>query len=95
MVLIYENDPLDNEDARGRFYHVCRGKIDRTEIQLPAGESVYECPGAESISKQKIFGSRDRKDRCRNGWKRRTKDRSGHARADDAVRHLLRPGHRR
>jgi hypothetical protein len=44
MVLIYENDPLDNEDARGRFYHVCGGKIVRTEIQLPAGESVYECP---------------------------------------------------
>ena len=44
MVLIYENDPLDNEDARGRFYHVCRGRIVRTEIQLPSGENVYECP---------------------------------------------------
>jgi hypothetical protein len=43
MVLIYESDPLDDENARGRFYHVCRGRIDRTEIQLPAGESVYEC----------------------------------------------------
>ena len=43
MVLIYESDPLDNDDARGRFYHVCRGRIDRTEIQLPAGEKVYEC----------------------------------------------------
>ena len=43
MVLIYETDPLDNEDARGRFYHVCRGKIVRTEIQIPSGESVYEC----------------------------------------------------
>ena len=44
MVLIYETDPLDNEDARGRFYHVCRGRIVRTEIQLPSGESMYECP---------------------------------------------------
>ena len=44
MVLIYENDPLDNEDARGRFYHVCRGRILRTEIQLPSGENVFECP---------------------------------------------------
>jgi hypothetical protein len=44
MVLIYETDPLDNEDARGRFYHVCRGQILRTEIQLPSSESVYECP---------------------------------------------------
>src|SRR5688572_17214512 len=43
MVLIYESDPLDNEDARGRFYHVCRGRIDRTEIQLPADSKVYEC----------------------------------------------------
>jgi hypothetical protein len=43
MVLIYESDPLDNEDARGRFYHVCRGRIDRTEIQLPVDEKIYEC----------------------------------------------------
>jgi hypothetical protein len=43
MVLIYESDPLDNDDARGRFYHVCRGRIDRTEIQLPVDEKVYEC----------------------------------------------------
>ena len=43
MVLIYESDPLDNDDARGRFYHVCRGRIDRTEIQLPADEKIYEC----------------------------------------------------
>ena len=44
MVLIYENDPLDNEDARGRFYHVCQGKIMRTEIQLPQGGTLFECP---------------------------------------------------
>lgn len=43
MVLIYESDPLDDEDARGRFYHVCRGRIDRTELKLPEGQSVYEC----------------------------------------------------
>ena len=43
MVLIYESDPMDNDDARGRFYHVCRGRIDRTEIQLPANEKIYEC----------------------------------------------------
>jgi len=44
MVLIYEVDPLDNEDARGRFFHVCRGRIERSEIQLSAGETAYECP---------------------------------------------------
>ncbi len=43
MVLIYESDPLDDEDARGRFYHVCRGRIIRTEVRLPEGQSVYEC----------------------------------------------------
>jgi hypothetical protein len=44
MVLIYENDPLDNEEARGRFFHVCRGRVMQTEIDLPTGETVYECP---------------------------------------------------
>jgi len=43
MVLIYESDPLDTDDARGRFYHVCRGRIVRTEIQLPVSEKIYEC----------------------------------------------------
>ncbi|MCS6286601.1 MAG: hypothetical protein RL768_1759 [Nitrospirota bacterium] len=43
MVLIYESDPLDDEDARGRFYHVCRGRIIRSEVRLPEGQSVYEC----------------------------------------------------
>jgi len=43
MVLIYENDPLDNEDARGRFYHVCRGQIVRKEIEIPMGAMLYEC----------------------------------------------------
>jgi hypothetical protein len=44
MVLLYENDPLDSEDARGRFYHVCRGRIDRNELTLPPEDRPYECP---------------------------------------------------
>jgi len=44
MVLIYENDPLDNEHARGRFYHVCGGQVDRTELQIPPTDRPYECP---------------------------------------------------
>ena len=44
MVLVYENDPLDSEDARGRFYHVCRGRIDRNELMLPPEDRPYECP---------------------------------------------------
>ena len=34
MVLLYENDPLDSEEARGHFYHVCLGRIDRTELRF-------------------------------------------------------------
>jgi hypothetical protein len=43
MVLIYENDPLDDEHARGRFYHVCRGRIDRTPLTIPPAEQPLEC----------------------------------------------------
>ncbi len=43
MVLIYENDPLDNEHARGRFYHVCRGRVDRMELQIPPPGQPIEC----------------------------------------------------
>jgi hypothetical protein len=44
MVLIYESDPLDDEHARGNFYHVCRGRIDRTALSVPPVEQPYECP---------------------------------------------------
>lgn len=44
MVLIYENDPLDNEHARGRFYHVCRGRVEETELEIPPPGEVHECP---------------------------------------------------
>ena len=43
MVLLYESDPLDDEHARGRFYHVCRGRIDRTPLDVPTPDSPYEC----------------------------------------------------
>lgn len=44
MVLIFESDPLDDEHARGRFYHVCRGRIERTELMVPPPDQPYECP---------------------------------------------------
>lgn len=44
MVLVYEHDPLDTEDARGRFYHVCRGRLLRSELTIPPPETPYECP---------------------------------------------------
>jgi len=43
MVLIYEDDPLDDEHARGKFYHVCRGRIDRTPLTIPPMETPLEC----------------------------------------------------
>jgi len=44
MVLIYESDPLDTDDARGRFYHVCRGRIQEAELVVPPPDKPYECP---------------------------------------------------
>jgi len=43
MVLIYESDPLDNDDARGRFYHVCRGRVDSNELSVPPPDKPHEC----------------------------------------------------
>ena len=41
MVLLYESDPLDDEHARGRFYHVCRGRIDQYSLECSGtGSSV-------------------------------------------------------
>jgi hypothetical protein len=34
---------LDDEHARGRFYHVCGGRIDRTPLNVPAPDQPYEC----------------------------------------------------
>ena len=44
MVLIHESDPLDDEHAKGRFYHVCQGRIDRTPLNMPQEDQPYECP---------------------------------------------------
>ena len=44
MVLIYENDPLDNEHAGGHWYHVCQGRVDRSEMTIPPPDKPYECP---------------------------------------------------
>jgi hypothetical protein len=44
MVLIFQDDPLDDEHARGRFYHVCGGRIQEAELVVPPPEKPYECP---------------------------------------------------
>ncbi len=44
MVLIFEHDPLDTEEACGHFYHVCQGRIDKNEMKVPPPDAPYECP---------------------------------------------------
>ncbi len=44
MVLVYEHDSMDTEDARGHFYHVCGGRVDQNELAVPPPEAPYECP---------------------------------------------------
>ncbi len=44
MVLVFVNDPLDSEEARGHFYHVCRGKVEDTEMSVPPPDRPHECP---------------------------------------------------
>lgn len=44
MILKYECDPLDTEDAKGHFYHVCQGRVQETELSIPPPDQPYECP---------------------------------------------------
>ena len=44
MILIYVNDPMDDDNARGHFYHVCQGQVEETELQVPQPDKPYECP---------------------------------------------------
>lgn len=44
MVLRYESDVLDDEHARGKFYHVCQGRIQDTPLGPPSEDNPYECP---------------------------------------------------
>ncbi len=44
MVLVFVNDPLDCEEAGGHFYHVCRGKVEDTEMSVPPPVRPHECP---------------------------------------------------
>lgn len=35
MILKYESDILDDENARGKFYHVCQGRVQETLYPFP------------------------------------------------------------
>jgi hypothetical protein len=43
MVLTYILDPLDDEHARGHFYHVCRGVMQKEEIFPPPDGEPITC----------------------------------------------------
>lgn len=44
MILKYESDSLDDEHARGHFYHVCLGRTEETELPVAPPGKPYECP---------------------------------------------------
>ncbi len=44
MVLKFEHDSMDTEDARGHFYHVCNGRVEEGELSIPPPDKPYECP---------------------------------------------------
>lgn len=44
MVLKFEYDPLDHEQARGHWYHVCLGRVEEKEMMVPPPGETYECP---------------------------------------------------
>ena len=44
MILKYESDILDDENARGNFYHVCQGQVQDTPLGIPPDDQPIECP---------------------------------------------------
>lgn len=44
MILKYESDVLDDEHARGKFYHVCQGRTQDVPLGVPSPDQPYECP---------------------------------------------------
>jgi len=43
MVLAFISDPVDEEHASGRFYHVCRGVMLKEEVLPPADGEPITC----------------------------------------------------
>jgi hypothetical protein len=55
MILKYESDILDDENARGNFYHVCQGKVQDTPVGIPPEDQPYECPACGIDLEQEDF----------------------------------------
>ena len=47
MVLKFESEILDTEDARGTFFHVCQGRVQEVPLAIPQEGAPYECPVCE------------------------------------------------
>lgn len=43
MVLTYISDPLDEEHAKGHFYHVCLGVLQKEEVLPPKKDEPIMC----------------------------------------------------
>ena len=55
MILKYESDVMDDENARGKFYHVCQGRIQETPMAVPSPDETIECPVCEVDLEQEDF----------------------------------------
>jgi transcription initiation factor IIE alpha subunit len=44
MILRYESDVMDDENARGNFYHICQGQSQDTPLSIPPEDQPFECP---------------------------------------------------
>jgi hypothetical protein len=55
MILKYESDVMDDENARGKFYHVCQGQVQETPIAVPPEDQPIECPVCEVDLEQEDF----------------------------------------
>jgi hypothetical protein len=55
MILKYESDVMDDENARGKFYHVCQGQIQETPMAVPPPGEHIECPVCEVDLEQEDF----------------------------------------
>ena len=56
MILKYESDIMDDENARGKFYHVCQGTGPGDTHSCPTSKIIpIECPVCEVDLEQEDF----------------------------------------
>jgi hypothetical protein len=92
MVLVFQSDPLDTDEARGHFYHVCLGRMQEAEMPVPPPDQPYECPRCGVELETEDFWIAQ----CEyDAGEFRTENGVGDAGPDDALQFLPRPGHSR